>query len=191
MSETASRTAVSAFEYQQFVSLLPNSPKWVALYTTPRHEKRVAQHLASRGIEYFLPLYRSVRKWAHSSSVILELPLFPNYVFVHITRREKERVLEIPGIISIVTFGRELAELPEPEIEALRSSVHLCRVEPHPYLVVGERVRIKVGLLIGMEGVLIRQKNTTRVVLTLDLIRQSIAVEVDADDLEPVSFRTV
>ncbi len=191
MPEMTSCAAVSAIEHRQLDLVSPHSPKWFALYTSPRHEKRVAQHLAFRRIEYFLPLYRVVRKWTHSSPGNLELPLFPNYVFVHITRREKPRVLEVPGIISIVTFGRELAELPEAEIEALRSALHLRRFEPHPYLVVGERVRIKAGLLAGMEGVLIRQKNTTRVVLTLDLIRQSIAVEAEADDLEPVPLRKV
>jgi transcription antitermination factor NusG len=119
--------------------------------------------------------------------VNLELPLFPNYVFVRIDPRERVRVLEVPGVLSMVGFGRILAPLPDFEIEALRASNGQRRIEPHPYLVLGERVRIKAGPLTGLEGVLIRKKNNFRVVLALDAIMQCVAVEVDADDLEPAA----
>jgi transcription antitermination factor NusG len=108
-------------------------------------------------------------------------------VFVHIQPRERVRVLEVPGVLSLVSFGRNLAPLPDFEIETLRSGLGQQRIEPHPYLVVGERVRINAGPMAGMEGVLVRKKNNFRVVIALDVIMQCVAVEVNADDLEPVA----
>jgi transcription termination/antitermination protein NusG len=164
-----------------------SSRNWFAAYTNSHHEKRVAEHLAKRQIESFLPLYSAQRRWRNGCKVILDLPLFPGYVFARIDRRERVRVLEVPGVLSLVGFGREPAPLPDHEIEALRSGLGLRKIEPHPYLVIGKRVRIKAGALAGMEGVLVRKKNNFRVVLTLDMIMQSVAVEVDADDVEPAT----
>lgn len=160
--------------------------KWFAAYTTPRHEKVVARHLQSRHIESFLPLYSSVRRWKNGCRVAVEQPLFPSYLFVHIPRREAVKVLQIPGVVSLVSAGREPAALPSSEIESLRSSLPLRHFEPHPYLVVGEKVRITAGSLEGMVGVLVRRKNDCRVVLTLELIMQSVAVEIGIDEVEPV-----
>jgi transcription termination/antitermination protein NusG len=162
------------------------SVNWFAAYTNSHHEKRVASHFAERQIEAFLPLYATRHRWKNRCEMNLELPLFPNYVFVHIDPGERVRVLEVPGVQSLVGFGRTLAPLPHFEIEALRSGLGQRKIEPHPYLVIGERVRIKAGPMTGMEGVLVRKKNNFRVVLALDVIMQSVAVEVDADDLEPV-----
>jgi transcription antitermination factor NusG len=158
---------------------------WFAVYTAPRHEKRVASHFGQRHIECYLPLYQVSHRWKNRRTMELELPLFPGYIFVRIGASERIRVLEVPGVVSIVG-GREPVPLPEFEIESLRAGLHLRKSAPHPYLVVGERARIRTGALAGMEGVLIRKKNNLRVVLTLDMIMQSVAVEVDAGDLEPV-----
>jgi transcription termination/antitermination protein NusG len=163
------------------------SANWFAAYTHSHHEKRVASHFGERGIESFLPLYSTRRRWKNRCEMNLELPLFPNYVFVHIDPRERVRVLEVPGVQSLVGFGRTPAPLPHFEIEALRAGLGQRGVEPHPYLVIGERVRIKAGPMTGLEGVLVRKKNNFRVVLALDVIMRSVAVEVDADDLEPAA----
>jgi transcription antitermination factor NusG len=163
------------------------SANWFAAYTNSHHEKRVAFHFAERQIEAFLPLYATRHRWKNRCEMNLELPLFPNYVFVFIDARERVRVLEVPGVQSLVGFGRTLAPLPHFEIEALRSGLGQRKIEPHPYLVIGERVRIKAGPMTGMEGVLVRKKNNFRVVLALDVIMQSVAVEVDADDVEPAA----
>jgi len=163
------------------------SAKWFAAYTNSRHEKSVASQCAERRIESFLPLYTTRHRWRNRCEMLVELPLFRNYVFVRIDPRERVRVLELPGVLSLVGFGRTLAPLPDFEIEALRSGLGQRKIEPHPYLVIGERVRIKAGPMSGMEGVLVRKKNNFRVVLALDVIMQSVAVEVDADDLEPAS----
>jgi transcription antitermination factor NusG len=162
-------------------------PHWFAVYTTPRHEKRVDQHLSVREIDHYLPLYQTQRKWSDGSKVTLNLPLFPGYIFVRIGRVQRVRVLEVPGVLAIVGgTGRTPAALPVAEIEALRFGLHLRRAEPHPLLRVGQRARIRSGALAGMEGIVVRKKNSFRVVLTLDAIMKSISVEVDADELEPL-----
>ncbi len=160
---------------------------WFAAYTHSHHEKRVAQHFGQRQIESFLPLYAVRRRWKNGCKMVLDLPLFPNYVFVRILRRDRVSVLEVPGVLSLVGFGPELTPLPDFEIAALRSGLKQGKVEPHPYLVLGERMRIKAGAMAGLEGVLVRKKNDLRVVVTLDTIMQSVAVEVDADDVEPAT----
>lgn len=163
------------------------APKWFAVYTNSRHEKRVAQQLSMRQIEHYLPLYHVQRKWSNGLRVTLDLPLFPGYIFVRIQRMQRVRVLEVPGVLAIVGgTGGEPAALPEDDIEALRSGLPLRRVEPHPLLNVGQRARIRSGAFAGMEGVVVRKKNSFRVVLTLDAIMQSFAVEVDGKELEPL-----
>ncbi|MGB6130307.1 MAG: UpxY family transcription antiterminator [Acidobacteriaceae bacterium] len=161
---------------------------WFALYTNPRHEKHVSTHLALRKIEHFLPLYRSERRWNDGSRVILDLPLFPGYVFVRVGRRERVRALEVPGALWLVPgTGGEPAVLDDTEIQTLRRGIDSCRVEPHPLLEAGQKARIQRGPLAGMEGIVVRKKNSLRVVLTLELIMKSIAVEVDSRDLQILS----
>jgi transcription antitermination factor NusG len=164
---------------------------WFAVYTTCRHEKRVAQHLERRLIEHYLPTYRSHRRWKDGSKVTLDLPLFPGYIFVHIHRKERVSVLEVPGVLWLVgKTGSQPTPLPEFEIETLRAGLDPLRAEPCTTLTAGQRVRIRAGALAGIEGIVVRQKNGVRVVLTLDLIMQSISVEVSAMDLEPLSAQT-
>jgi transcription antitermination factor NusG len=160
--------------------------RWFAVYTTSRHEKRVSELITNRQIETFLPLYRAARQWKKRAPVVLELPLFPNYVFVRMAPGERSSVFSTPGVLSIVG-GREPSSLQDFEIEALRSGVNLRNVEPYPYLAVGERVRIKAGPFTGMDGVLVRKKNNLRVVLSIEMILQSVAVEIAAEDVEPTT----
>jgi transcription antitermination factor NusG len=160
---------------------------WFAAYTTCRHEKRVAQHLTQRGIDHYLPLYSAERNWRDGSRVKLDLPLFPCYIFVRIMRSERVSVLSVPGTLALVGgTGGEPAPLPNTAIEALRTGIRKHRIEPHPLLRVGEVARIRSGAFAGMEGVILRRKSGCRIVLTLEQIMQSVAVEVDEDDLECV-----
>jgi transcription antitermination factor NusG len=162
--------------------------RWFALYTTSRHEKRVAQHLSQREIEYYLPLYRAKRRWSDGSRVTLDLPLFPGYLFVHIRRNERGRVLDVPGALVVVGgTGGEPAWLPDATIDALRSGLEARTAQPHPLVTAGQRVRIRSGALAGFEGIVVRHKNGFRVVLTLENIMQSYAIEVDLEDLEPMT----
>jgi transcription antitermination factor NusG len=158
--------------------------KWFAVFTRSHHEKSAVQHLWDRGIESFLPLYRTVHQWSHHRKADLELPLFPNYLFVHIEPQERIRTLAAAGVLSLVSQGNVPTPLPDVEIEGLRAGLHLRRFEPHPYLVAGARARLARGPFAGMEGIVLRKKGSLRVVLTIDFIMQSVAVEVNADELE-------
>ena len=159
--------------------------KWFSIYTCSRHEKRVDQQLEMREIEHYLPLYRTQRKWSDGSRVTLDLPLFPGYLFVRIHRVERVRVLQVPGVLSVVGGAAGgLAALQTSEIEALRSGLAEHHIAPHPLLKQGQRARIRTGVFAGMEGVVARMKYGLRVVLTMDSIMHSFAVEVDSDDLE-------
>lgn len=158
---------------------------WYAVYTNARHEKRVKQQMCSRGIECFLPVYRSVRRWKDRRKE-LELPLFPGYVFIHLALKERLHVVQMPGVIEFVSFGMRPAALPESEIETLRNGLHYACAEPHPYLRLGRRVRVRSGPIAGLEGVLIRKKDKLRMVVSIELLHRSIAVEVDEDAIEAI-----
>jgi transcription antitermination factor NusG len=160
-------------------------PRWYAAYTCANHEKRVAAELGARDVEHFLPLYSSVRRWK-DRRVQLELCLFPGYIFVRLALCNWLRVVQIPSVVRLVGFGGLPTALPDTEMEILRSG--LCqslRVEPHPFLTVGRRVRITAGPFAGLEGVLKRKRNSLRVVVSLSLIQHSVAVDVDVSDVAP------
>lgn len=158
---------------------------WYALATIARHEKQVARFLQFLAIDFYLPLYRVSRRWRDGSRVTLDLPLFPCYLFVNIDLSRRLRVLQIPGVTGIVNgAGKEPAPISDHELRSLRDGLSVCRAEPHPPLAAGQRGRIMAGALSGLEGVLLRTSNSCKVVLTLDLIMRSIAVEIDANDIE-------
>ena len=161
-------------------------PHWYVAHTSANHERRVTQQLEERSVEHFLPLYDSVRRWK-DRRMKLQLPLFPGYVFVRLPLRDRLKVLQVPGVARLISFNGQPAALPEHEIEALRAGLaRQLHAEPHPYLTVGRRVRVKRGPLEGVEGILIRKKNVCRVVLSLDVIMRSASVEVDASDVERI-----
>jgi transcription antitermination factor NusG len=162
---------------------------WWALYTRHQHEKTVADMLTAKGFEVFLPLYESIRRWKDRKK-LLTLPLFPCYVFVRGDLNRRLPVVTTPGVHMILTRGEQVAIIPEEEIQAIRLTIDgSYRVEPHPYLKVGERVRVIRGSLEGVEGVLLRKKNICRLVLSVAMVAQSVAVEIDAADVEPVAPR--
>jgi transcription antitermination factor NusG len=159
---------------------------WWALYTRHQHEKVVAEMLEAKEFEVFLPLYESVRRWKDRRKVI-SLPLFPGYVFVRGGIGRRLEVVSTPGIHMILSHGEEVAIIPENEIQAIRRTVGgNLRCEPHPFLKCGERVRVTRGSLQGVEGILVRKKNMDRLVLSVDMLAKSVAVEIDALDVEPV-----
>ena len=165
-------------------SVLADVPWW-ALYTRHQHEKSVAEMLSTKGFEVFLPLYESARRWKDRTK-LLSLPLFPCYVFVRGGLDRKLQVVTTPGVHMVLYRGDHVATIAEREIEAIQRAVNgQNRVEPHPFLKCGMRVRVKRGSLEGVEGILIRKKNLWRLVLSVDMLAQSVAVEVHASDVEP------
>lgn len=162
---------------------------WWALYTRHQHEKAVAEMLSAKDLEVFLPLYESRRRWKDRCKT-LSLPLFPGYLFVRGGLDRRLQVLTTPGVHIILSNGNHAAIIPEAEIQMIRKAVEgPSRVEPHPFLKCGERVRVKRGSLEGLEGILVRKKKMCRLVLSVDLLAQSVGVEIDAADVEPMEAR--
>lgn len=167
----------------------PAKHHWYAAYTCPHHEKRVADQLAGRSVEHFLPTYQSVRRWKDRKKV-LKLPLFPGYIFVRMDLKDRLRILEVPGVVRLISFNGLPTALQDDEIDTLREGLaQTCAIRPYPYIVAGRHVLIVRGPFQGLEGVLIRQKKNLRVVLSLDLIRRSVLVDVDIADLEICTVR--
>jgi transcription antitermination factor NusG len=165
--------------------------RWFAGYTAARHEKRIAQHFTQRGIEHFLPQYETIHRWNNGRHRVL-LPLFPGYIFVRIALQERLRVLEVPGFVRLVGFNSLPVPLPDADINSMREALTRgVLAEPYPYLTVGTRVEIRNGPLQGMTGILLRRQNKCRVVISVDLIMRSMAVEVEASDVVPVRSSTL
>jgi transcription antitermination factor NusG len=160
---------------------------WWALYTRHQHEKVVADMLSAKGFEVFLPVYDSIRRWKDRQK-LLSLPLFPCYVFIRGGVGRRQQVVNTPGVHMILGHGEHFSVIPEYEIQAIRRTVEgPFRMEPHPFLRCGDRVRVFCGSLRGVEGILIRKKNQFRLVLSVDMLAKSVAVEIDAADVESVS----
>ena len=165
------------------------SPAWHALYTRYRHEKVTARILTDKGFEVFLPLYSASHRWKDRMKQ-LSLPLFPCYIFLRGGLDRRLDILSTPGAHSLVRSCGQFAVIPEQEIEAIRQVVGLCvSAEPHPFLNCGDHVRVKAGPLAGIEGILSRKKDQFKLILSVDLLHRSIAVEVDGAAVEPVNKR--
>lgn len=159
---------------------------WFALQTRRNREKIVGEILRGKGYEEFVPTYRSRRKWSDRLKE-LELPLFPGYVFCRFNPSRRLPVLTTPGVLSVVGHGRVPVPVEDAEIEAIRSVVasHL-RLEPWPYLCVGEWVAIESGSLAGLSGILLEVRKSCRLVVSVNLLQRSVAVEVDRDWVRPL-----
>jgi transcription antitermination factor NusG len=160
---------------------------WYALYTRHQHEKMVDQVLTNKGFNTFLPLYATTHNWKDRTKA-LSLPLFPCYVFLKGGIDRRLQILTTPGIYGLVSSAGQPATIPATEIEAIRRVVESgARVEAHPYLKCGNWVRVKCGPLTGIEGVLVRKKNISRLVLSVEILGTSAAIEVAAFQVETVN----
>jgi len=162
--------------------------KWFAVHTHARHEKTVSQELRELGITSFLPLVRQVRQWSDRRKIV-DFPLFSCYVFVRLvpTNAERVRVLRLNGVLSFVgTHGMGIP-IPDEQIEAVRILVEEeLPVSSHPFLKIGQRVRIRSGALSGVEGILVSRSGERTLVISLDAIQRSLSVRIQGYDLEPV-----
>lgn len=160
---------------------------WYALYTRHQHEKMAADLLAKKDFEVFLPLYEATHRWKDRLKK-LSLPLFPSYVFIRGGLDRQLQIMTTPGVYSIVANAGRAAAIPEEQIEAIKRMVEgPLRAEPHPFLNCGDRVRVTSGPLEGIEGILVRKKNLTRLVLSIEMLMKSVAVEIDAWMVERIS----
>lgn len=160
---------------------------WHALYTRHQHEKIAAYILTEKGFEVFLPVYAAVHRWKDRAKR-LSLPLFPGYVFFQGGLDRRHEIVSTMGVHSLVCVGTQVAVISDQEIHAVRRAADACSAtEPHPFLHNGDRVRVTSGPLHGVEGILIRKKDGLRLILSINLLQRSIAVEVDALAVAPVS----
>lgn len=159
--------------------------QWFAVRTAVGREKAVASQLHSKGLEEFLPVYRSRRQWCDRVKE-LELALFPGYLFCRFDFNQRLPILITPGVQMVVGTGKLPTPVSDAEIDALRRVIASgAAAEPHDYLTAGQRVRIRAGSLAGLEGILVEAKNSWRMILSVDLLQRSVAVEVDRAALAP------
>ena len=161
---------------------------WYAIHTRSNYEQRVAGELARKGFESFLPAYHETHQWQDRKKIVA-VPLFPGYVFVRFADSQGLRmpVLHTTGVVRILGTGGVIEAVPDEEIDAVQRLLNSnVRCHAHPFLREGVRVRVKRGALQDLEGTLVRFKNQARLVISVALIAQSVAAEVDIRDVEPV-----
>jgi transcription antitermination factor NusG len=165
---------------------LANNLKWYALQIRSRWENSAAGLLRGKGLETLLPTYSTKRKWSDRFKVV-ESPLFPGYVFCRFDVHNRLPVLVTPGVISVVGRGKTPVPVDDAEILAIQTAVGSgVQLEPWPYVELGERVRIKDDVLNGMEGILTSFKGSHRVVISVTLLRRSVALEIDRARIVPL-----
>ena len=161
---------------------------WYALLTRARHEKVVAQRLREVGITSFLPLVSEVRKWSDRKKLV-EFPLFSCYVFAKLTPTNEGRLkaLRIDGVYSLVGARAEGTPIPEEQIDTIRRiAEERLPWQAHPFLKIGQRVRIRSGALNGVEGILVGRSGESSLVVSIDAIQRSLSVRIDGYAVEPV-----
>jgi transcription antitermination factor NusG len=160
---------------------------WLVVYTRARHENTVARQLESKAVDFLLPTYALSARWSDRVKRV-KSPLFPCYVFVHVNDDERVCVLQTAGVVNIVSVAGKPAALRDEEIAVLRECVvRPDDVEPHPFLQVGQRVRVKHGPFEGWEGILAYKKNSARLVVNVRQIMQSVSVNLDGADVEEIA----
>jgi transcription antitermination factor NusG len=164
-----------------------NNLPWYALQVRPRYEKIIASTLLSKGYDGFLPLYCHRSRWSDRVKEI-HLPLFPGYLFCRFDLNKRLPILVTPGVIRVVGIGKTLYPVDECEIAALQAIVLSgLQAQPWSYLNMGQKVRIELGALAGVEGILIALKGSSKLVVSVSLLQRSVAVEIDKDWVIPVA----
>ena len=156
---------------------------WYAIYTKPRAEKKVASRLSDRGIDMYCPLKKTMRQWSDRKKMV-EIPVFPSYVFVHIEPQERQKVLETPGVVQFVYWLGKPAVIRQLEIDRIREFLEeFSEVQFNPIPVTpGMRVKIKEGALKENQGVVLEVKNN-RVVLRLEKVGFELSAEIHISKL--------
>jgi len=162
---------------------------WFALRVKSRSEQVVATLARHKGFEQFLPLYSVRRRWSDRFKSV-ELPLFPGYIFCRLDPRYRLPLMTVPGVMSFVGIGRIPVPIDDAEIAAIQTAMKSgVLAEPYPFLEVGHRVRLEEGPLKGLEGFLVQVRKQQRVVVSVSLLKRSIAVEIDRNWVRPLDAR--
>jgi len=162
--------------------------QWYAIHTRAKHEKRVASELEQKGIVTFLPLVTETHGWSDRRKKVV-LPLFSCYAFVNISASPAARVsvLSTGGVLSFVGTQNQATPIPENQIQQIRTLLdNKVGISPHPFLKIGQRVRIRGGCLEGVEGILTAQNGANRLVISIDGIYRALSICLEGYEVEPV-----
>jgi transcription antitermination factor NusG len=164
--------------------LSPPQSHWYALSLRSRCEKKAHAELLQRGIESFLPLIEEVHRWSDRKKKVME-PLFRGYLFVRTDLKDRTAILQTAGVVRFVGIGARLSWIPDAQIESVRTVAgEAGRIKRESYLSSGERVKVISGPFEGVEGIIVRMKGSTRVVVSLDTIVQSVSIEVTPESVK-------
>jgi transcription elongation factor/antiterminator RfaH len=168
---------------------LPTSlPKWYAVQTRPRHEKRVAAELARKGIENYVPLLSQIHRWSDRRKKV-EVPLFPGYAFVHAAMSPEARIsiLKVWGVLNFVGSQNLGTPIPDKQIESIRMLMaQNLQATPYPFLKSGQRVVVRSGALAGLEGIFLGTEGSKRLVISIESIQQSVVLTIEGYDIQPL-----
>lgn len=169
-----------------FTPLPVSKPEWFALKVRTKAEDSVRAALEGRGFEAFLPTFIAIRKYSDRLKKVAS-PLFPGYVFCRMDRHRRLPVLMTAGVEYAVGFGGKLEAIPNHEIEAIETLSRAgLPAQPWPFLSSGDRVRIAAGSLAGVEGILVRSHGADRLVLSIEMLQRSVAVEIERSWVRPL-----
>ncbi len=169
-------------------SVLLENESWFAIQTRPRHEKRIAQELTARHITTFLPLVTEMHHWCDRTKRV-QVPLFSCYTFVAMEPAAAKRlaVLRIPGVLGFVGRNHEPTSVPQADIDNIQAVLaSAAPFSEHPFLKVGQTVRVRGGALDGVEGILTARSGERGLVISIEAIQRSLAVRIDGYEVEPV-----
>lgn len=162
------------------------NPCWFVLTVKPQHERAARQELIIHALEAYVPFYQAKRRWSDRVKTV-ELPLFPQYVFSRFPIQYRSKVIALPSVSTIVSFGGVPTPISNHEIDMLkRLTSEAVPLMPWPFLRIGQRVRVREGPLMGLEGILVREKAAYRVVVSIEMLHRGVAVELEREQLEPV-----
>jgi len=168
------------------MTLETDNQRWFALQVRTRWESSTAIQLSGKGYKTLLPTYRARKRWSGKFRDV-KAPLFPGYVFCQFDAQKRLPILVTPGVISVVGRGRVPLPVEDGEIAAIQTVVSSgLSAEPWPYLELGQRIRIQSDALEGLEGILIHFKGNDRIVVSVSLLRRSVALEIDRYSVRPV-----
>lgn len=158
---------------------------WYVVHTTPQREKTVANQISNLGMEFFLPTYKTVRQWSDRKKKV-ELPLFPNYVFVHTSERERHLLFSISNLVKFVSIERKPVKVRESEIATVKRVLEADDVDlgEANYFETGSKVRIAQGQLAGLEGRVLKQNGKSRLLIRIDELRKAFSINIATSLLE-------
>lgn len=166
-------------------TLRENELPWFAVHVRTRHETAIGSFLQAKGYEQFVPLYKLKKRWSDRVK-ITDAPLFPGYLFCRFDPQYRLPILKTPGVIQIMGYNRIPTAIEDTEMVAIQTVIESgMQTQPWPFLAVGEQVRIGSGSLQGLTGIVMKMKENHRLVLSVSLLRRSVAVEIDSSLLEP------